>query len=301
MNIMHAKLPFAPQDWSVLRSGKYLAKLALFIIVPGLHQIACKRWVLGGLVFAIYVVSMFAISNTPFEFGVMRPSTLWARYTSSISLVLSWALLALDFRHLKIRSLKFGYAAPLAIVILLQFLPLHHRSILFIHVVKNNSICEKFCENDVVTYNLHDGDNEKISIGQFILVPSHTKSRYLAKVVMNRTAERCSSHFPLNDTIGIDAYRCIDGIKRYEYDFLVLGGPEPGYTTSEGVKLTPISNVGLIGINLKKIGNTRAYSVASENVSDLIGNALLTVFKWTGLNLFDLPVGDWNNHPEKAT
>ena len=75
MNIMHAKLPFAPQDWSVLRSGKYLAKLALFIIVPGLHQIACKRWLLRGA--AVHSIRHFRLYDrkSTFRFDNMENSS----------------------------------------------------------------------------------------------------------------------------------------------------------------------------------------------------------------------------------
>ncbi len=48
MELAQTKIPYLPPDWTVARGFKYTAKLGVFILVPGLHQIACKRRILGG-------------------------------------------------------------------------------------------------------------------------------------------------------------------------------------------------------------------------------------------------------------
>ena len=48
MELAQTRIPYLPPDWTVARVAKYAAKLGVFILVPGLHQIACKRRILGG-------------------------------------------------------------------------------------------------------------------------------------------------------------------------------------------------------------------------------------------------------------
>ena len=65
MDIARTRIPYLPPDWTVGRGAKYAAKLAAFIVVPGLHQITCNRRILGSLLFGIYFVAELVVTNRP--------------------------------------------------------------------------------------------------------------------------------------------------------------------------------------------------------------------------------------------
>jgi len=300
MELAQTKIPYLPPDWTVARGLKYAAELGVFILVPGLHQIASKRRILGVMIFALYAVSSFVISDKPFEVDGVYSIAVWPHITIDVAQYFSWVLLVVDFGRHESRKLKFGYVLPAACVALLYLLPLHEHGDSHLHVVESNPSCEVFCLHDIVTFERPYGKYDTVSIGDLILVRSSRRHFYPARVVMARTKEPCLTDFPLDMGAKLDFYSCRDGIRDYLYDFLVEGGPEEKYITPSGRSLTPLAAALVDGIHLRKIGNTHDYFVLTERLTDFVGNVLLTIYRWTGVNLFKLSGTDEADRFEKT-
>ena len=294
-------------DWTLGRGIKYVTKLAVFIIVPGLHQMACKRWVLGILLFTLYVVSKFIFSNSPFEYGTTYGMNVWAYKTANIVWWASVVLLVFGLRRLEFPRFKIAYFAPVALVTLLMFLPLHDRNVLYMHVVKDNAICGKFCKNDILLFDYRDKEAAALSPGDYVMVepvlkPSLTsvsEAMFPARVMMVRTNESCLTSIPLDIHTKLDFYHCVDGKRNYRYDFMLLGGPDSQYKTRNNHNVTPQKSSEVVGVNLKKIGNTHEYMILSDPITDVFGNTLLAIYKWTNINLFGYSTSKQTRQYEK--
>jgi len=124
METGHAKIPYLPPDWTVARGARYAAKLGVFMLVPGLHQIACRRWILGGLLMALYFAANFTLKNIPWDYADAGTSKfILAGHFSDISLYISWILLAVDFRNIEGRKLKINVFLVMSCVAGLYFAP----------------------------------------------------------------------------------------------------------------------------------------------------------------------------------
>ena len=132
MELAQAKIPYLPPEWTLARAAKYAAKLGVFILVPGLHQIACKRWILGSLLLILYVVSEFVGLNSPFEimYVDLTPYSLFDNL-SEVAQNISWLLLAFDLKNLERRYLTPGHLLPAACVAVLSYMPFHDNRILY--------------------------------------------------------------------------------------------------------------------------------------------------------------------------
>jgi hypothetical protein len=295
MNIMQTKLPLAPQDWTVKRGGKYLIKLALFIIVPGLHQMACKRWILGGLLMIIYFAAAFTAENLPhslllddYESSYLAPNIKeYVRY-------FAWALIALDLKKLKNRDLRPGFFLVLICIAGAYYLPEHYPVVLKTYVEKENTACPVFCKNDIIEFDLRThGDLRKhrikseISTGELLIANIFYGHPY-ATIVLATPEDICTGKttklLPLSD----DKYYCDRGDfkETLPYPYLVLGGPNPELKGYGGEKITMVGGLISSGINPRKIGNIHEYYFLSDDVTEAIGQALLLVYKLTGFNLF---------------
>jgi hypothetical protein len=292
MELAKTKIPYLPPDWTVARGARYVAKFGVFILVPGLHQIACNRWILGGLIFALYGTSSFVISNSPIEHGVTSSIPIWPLVTIDVARYFSWSLLFIDVGQQESRKLRPWYLSLVACIGLLHTLPLHSQDILFLHVVSNKYDCDDYCANDVFSYEMFIESKDEVSIDDLILVKDFSISvedfgrhYFPARVVMTRISEPCFTDFPLDMHARLDFYFCVDGKRDYFYDFLVVGGPKTEYVTPGGQSVTPLPSGEIEGFNLKKIGNTHKYFILTEEITEFTGNALLAIYKWTGINL----------------
>ncbi len=255
----------------------------------------------GGLLFTLYAVSSFVITNEPIESGGRYSIAVWPHITIDVAQYFSWFLLGIDIGRHESRKLKFGYVFPAACIVLLHFLPLREHGDSHLHVVESNHSCEVFCKHDIVTFEGLYGKYDTVSIGDLILVRITRRHFYPAKVVMVRTREPCLTDFPLDMGAKLDFYSCDNRIRNYFYDFLVEGGPEKTYVTPGGRSLTPLHSFYVEGIHLKKIGNTHDYFFLTEQMTDFVGNALLAIYEWTGINLFRPSESDEADSFEKAT
>ena len=273
------------------RIAKYAAKLGVFIVVPGLHQIACKRRILGGLLMALYFAAEFTLSNKPLNFSVSSsPTDFLPENLKEVIQFFSWILLALDIKKLEKRILKPNLFLFLACAAGIYFVPNHDPGVLNIHIEDRDIACPTFCKHDIVEYELYDNRVHKILVGDYILLGIMINPKHLAKVlVAGPPAEACARDGRTVLQLPVrNSYCRKDVLGRYLYQLLVLGGPDPEYKNPDGKDVSLVAEFRVHGVGLRKVGNIRQYFILSEGITDVVGHVLLTVYEWTGLNLFRL-------------
>jgi hypothetical protein len=294
MELLHKQMPWLPPDWTVLRVGKYIAKLGVFIIVPGLHQIACRRFLLGGLLMVVYFAAEFTSSNLPDNLSILNyKRNFIAANISEYVCYFSWFLLALDLRKLEHRHLKLNLFLALSCIAGVYYVPEHYPEKLTVYVEKENTVCPVFCKNDIVEFDFNfwvvqkkPGPDTKIWKGQIVIADVFRGYPYATKILA-APDDICSGSAGNILPLHAKEFFCIEGYKGiHPFPYLLQEGPNPEYKRYEDKYLSMIAGPLISGINPRKIGNIREYYFLSNGISDGIGEALLVVYKMTGLNLF---------------
>ena len=294
MELAQAKIPYLPPDWTLARAAKYAAKLGVFILVPGLHQIACKRRILGGLLLVLYFAAEFTLSNRPSnDSDLIFPTYALATNLSEISQYISWFMLAVDFKKIEFTKLKLNPFLVLSCAAGIYFIPYHDPGVLNVHIENNNFACPAFCRYDIVEYERyyeqHARHLQRISVGDHVIVGIDEGRRYTSKILAGPPEEACTGDGRTSLRLPVGNYFCKkDFLGNYLFKYLILGGPNPKFTNPEGKKISMIPDFQIHGVYPNKIGNTHKYFILTDAVTDMVGNTLLTVYGWTGLNLMGL-------------
>jgi hypothetical protein len=294
MEHAQTKIPFLPSGLTVLRIAKYAAKLGIFAFVPGLHQIACNRRILGSMLFVLFVVSEFVQLNSPREIMYTDHAPIYLFWKlSETAVIVSWLLLAFDIKKLEHRHLKPGFLLLLICVALLKYEPFHGGRTLFVHIEQENSICPAFCKFDIVEWEFHDLDVDKISVGDYVVLGGYEGPFFTTQILEAPTREVCATGGPksrrqlLYDRF-CNIFKIRSGIKVSLYDYFIPGIAGTEYRSIRGADIAMINRVDASGLRPKKIGNIREYFAFSDGISQLVGTVLFIIYKWTGINLFGL-------------
>jgi len=309
MELAKAKTPTLPPDWTAARIARYATKLGLFILVPGLHQIACKRRILGGLLFMLFAVSEFAFSNAPAggNFDYTYSFALFFKL-SDAAFYFTWLLLAFDLKNLESRDLTLGSLVLVFCLAVIHFSPLHNNRFLLFHIEQANTACPAFCKFDIVEWERNDPKNVNYSKGDYVVLGNnYSTPYYTTKILAGPVTEFCArdngvslglpydnEFCTLLDTGAWDDEPLMDNSWKtywgknhyYLYDFLIPRRANLEFTNIAARNFSMMSRFEPVGVRPKKIGNLREYYIYSDEVTDLVGTALLAVYQWTGLNLF---------------
>jgi hypothetical protein len=289
MELGQAKIPYLPPDWTVARGVRYAAKLGVFILVPGLHQIACRRWIFGGLLMALFFAAEFTQTNIPFNYSDQDLSTYYlASNFSDISLYISWGLLTVDLRNIETRTMKLTLFLVLCCATGLYFVPAHYGGNLNIHIEQDDFACPMFCKYDIVEYEFRHLPKHNFSIGDYVITEVPLGNFHLSKVVAGPPGEACAKDDRTILRLPVDNFYCFNINGKYVFEYIVLLGPHPVINNREVNEFTMVNKIDIVGVELKKIGNTHEYFVLSDGVTDSIGKSLLTIYQLTGVNLFGL-------------
>jgi hypothetical protein len=304
MEFMQTNLPFLPSGWTLARGMKYLFKLAMFILIPGLHQLARKHSILGGMIFVGYLVTKIVIADHPFDFVEERYLETGPYHKlANVFQLFSWVLMLLDIKNLESRVLTFRVLLPIACFIGFHLIPLHgYRDFyLFVEqqhgyrdfhlfVEQENYACPVFCRGDIVKFKPRNPVNDPFGVGDYVVIRGKPKQPYISRILLGpvNEKERCPIHY----------YNWIDSkekellcppVDEYDkYKFLILGGDETAFHLRDGLKNSVISDFEILGVEPEKIGNLHEYYVWSEEVTGRLGYVLLDIYRWTNINLFDL-------------
>jgi len=295
MELAQTKTPYLPPDWTVARGLKYAAKLGVFVLVPGLHQIACKRRILGGLILFIFVASNFIFLNQPSEskfLDFLSPTSIMN--FSSATQYATWILLSIDLNNLESRRLKPGHIIPLAFFFSVHLMPFTDHRITYVHIEQKNTVCPVFCKFDIVKWDFRNPYVEKISEGDYVVMGHFGSSAYATRLLagpienyLPGTPREVCSKYRLKSQLPQDL--CEDFLDTARGSFIIRGGPKPEFKLGDGREGTMILGQEVMGFRPRKIGNLHDYFIFSDEVTEFVGTTLLTVYKWTGLNLFGLP------------
>ena len=293
MDIARAKIPYLPPDWTVERGVKYAAKLAVFILIPGLHQIASKRLILGWLLFVSYVVVETCRAHMPVEstseYSVFQDLTfVTAPNVSETIRTFSWFLLAFDVRNVDTRPITLKSFPIIAIVAGTYFYPPFNMNFLRIHVVRHDSACPAFCKNDIVEFDYYFPDDHDLSVGDHVIVDNFYNRAYLTTILAGPPRDACKGDERTAVGLPLGNPYC-DRVPNPYYRYLVSGGPKPQFPDLGDRGISMVAEGYVTGIRPRKFGNTHQYFFVSEGITDFAGNALLIFYKWTGLNPFDAP------------
>jgi len=304
MDIARTQIPHLPPDWTVGRCAKYAAKLAAFIVVPGLHQFTRNRRILGGILMICYFGVEFVMSNNPWE-GKVDPLRMFihnndlyffSNHASEIFQYFAWFLLALDYKNLGTRTLRINLFVVLACAAGVYFVPDHKPLLMYVYVEQQNYVCPPFCKYDIIEYEPVYGDFEMLSEGVYVAIRKYGQPRYSSKLLAGpmkdylivTIEEACAGFGDADELQRIEKEICESELKRYRRDFLTLGGIKSKHATKDGQKISLTSILDIEGVVLRRIGNTHEYFVISDEFTDHLGNALLVFYKWTGFNPFGL-------------
>jgi hypothetical protein len=288
MEISNSKMPFLPSDWTIARTSKYVIRLVLFIIVPGLHQIDSGRRILGALLMALYFVSEYVLSYMPYDLSTYTnlPQEV-AGNLSLCSLFVAWFLLVFDLRTVEQLNLRPGVLLVLVSLAGLFFVPSRDAGNLDLFIQSNDLLCPQFCQNDVIEYDPIDFKNDKISAGDYVLVDRARPNTYITKVVSLPSKKICEGHGKLSLFVPTYKFFCIKGDGGdYIYPHVVLGGPNPQLKSIDGRDVSMISDSDIHGVKLRKIGNLRGTYLINDNITNLTGRIMYYVYLFTGVSLF---------------
>jgi hypothetical protein len=304
MDILNKKLPLAANDWTVERGLKHILKLATFVLVPGLHQFTRNRRVLGLLIWFVYIYSVFGLRSMPFEpilSGFQAHFSRFPLYLAPAVLVYAWLLLLVDQQNLEKRRLRFWHIVPLVFSVMAYFAPFHDEQVSRLYVVQQDDHCPVFCKNDVIEYqNFHRGTH-KVSAGDYMIVRHLQTSRYspsahyLAKMLVVSPKAACGADGRTEWLLPEGNEFCHElWENKYYFDYLVQGGPKPDFRGPEGEPVTMVEFYMPQAYRVRKIGTTHRHTILTDQIMDVVGNSLLIIYKWTGINLLDL---DREKHP----
>jgi hypothetical protein len=294
MDVLRKQLPFAMGDWTVNRFLVFVGKLALFIYVPGLHQMSCQRWIFGSLLFVMYVFSWFAFSHQYIDVLSNPPLMNFPYFVfwETVQIV-SWGLLILDAKNLGKRKFQPSFLFVLLVMGIASYIPRHEPGIIFMFVESGNKACPEFCENEIVEFQRlrHDPN---ISAGDNVVLIDTRDRHYVDRVWAGPSEEVCplgipeSLNLPAKNNFCYEISDDPDPFLRYMYRFMILGGPEPDFKTTDGREVSLIGAGEIQARKVERIGNLHEYYFVNEKITEIIGNSLITIYKWTGLNLFGL-------------
>jgi hypothetical protein len=291
MKILQNKIPYLPDGWTWARGAKYVVKLGIFILVPGLHQIFAGRRAFGWLLLLLYFSSVFVASNLPYDLASEKHHVQNISGTlADIARHIAWILLLLDIRKLE----QFRLQTRLFVLPLLAlgawFAPGHNPGDLNLIVENKNDLCPVFCKYDIVEYDHKNYRVDRISIGDYVLLNRIGPQPYITQVLAVASKELCERNKQTGEFRPVVNLFCIQVSEGQEliYPWLVLGGPFPELTDRQNQPVSMISDSTVQGVRLRKIGNIRDYFVLNDEVTDYIGHALMTIYSMTGLNFFGL-------------
>jgi hypothetical protein len=291
MELAWTKIPYLPPDWTTSRGAMYLVKLAMFVLVPGLHQITCGRRILGWLLMATYVVAEFCTDNVPVDFtseyvGYQSDLSSIAPVTVKIAIAFSWFLLIFDLKNILDRKISLKLISSAVIIFCFYYSSSNPPRIITFFVAQENNVCPAFCKYDVVQYDMRDYEkNETAAVGDIIVVFTFDAPPYLGKILASPEEPRCEDgRLPALFAQGKNPLCQIDPDPGND-EFIVVGGPDPGYKTADGTDVTLIPKTYVWGVRPEKIGNTHKHFILSDAITDIAGIAMLTVYKWTGTSL----------------
>jgi hypothetical protein len=297
MELLQSKLPFMSPNWTMARGLKYVARLGIFVIVPGLHQITCNRRILGGLIMVLYFGAEFTSSNLPY-----RPSYYYHGYPHMLAMYLAeyiryfvFVLLVLDLKQLENRKLNFDLFLMGACAVGIYFVPFHHPGVQTVFVESKNTVCPAFCKDDIIEFDYRSFEDlwnyqkeTVVPVGDYVAINVFDRNPYTT-IVLADPDDVCSGLarriLPLKDRW----YYCADEYDNTPpYPYLVLGGAKPEYRGYNGQDISMVGPSEMSGINPRKIGNIREYFIYSDHVTVVVGHVLLVVYEMTGLNLFGI-------------
>jgi len=297
MELAQAKLPFLPPEWTVARVVGYAAKLTVFVIVPGLHQIASNRRILSGLLMVLYFGTEFTLSNKPIEAtdASVHLFILKSNLPETF-LYFSWFLLALDLKKLGKRTLKISGFLVLSCAAGLYFIPHHRPMSIYGYIEQENYACPTFCKYDFIEYEPRWRQKGDLSEGDFVIFGEFEGPYYASKLLAGplknylpgTVKKLCAGYGDADELQRAKKSSCEASLKEKLNYFLILGGPKPEFKDEDGRRASMVSSYEIRGASPRKIGNTHEYFIVTDEITDIIGNALLTVYKWTGINFFGM-------------
>jgi len=239
-------------DWTLARGLKYVARLGIFIIVPGLHQITCNRRILGGLMMVLYFGAEFTSSNLPFSSSLYsNDNHHWlamdlAEYIQYFVVV----LMVLDLKKLENRKMKFSLFLLGACAMGIYFVPYHHSGILMTFVESKNTVCPTFCKGDIIEFDrrkLEDILNHRkeieLSVGNYIAINTSYRNPYTT-IILASPEDFCSGHVRRILRLKARWYYCDDDFEGTPLrPYLVLGGPKPEHKGYNGQDISMVGGV----------------------------------------------------------
>jgi len=184
MDLARSKIPFVSPNWTLARIVRYAAKLVVFILVPGLHQIASNRRLLGGLLLVSFFTAEIVFGFLPYRLyhDDLHPTHM-AGLLSKVFQYFCWFLLALDLKGLEARSLRPGLPLALMCAAGVYFVPYHYADTQSVHVEKTSDLCPKFCRYDIIEYEVRTETFRSFSPGEAVVADVMTGHPYTVIVL----------------------------------------------------------------------------------------------------------------------
>ena len=295
MNFTQVQIPYLPVGWTLRRTAGQLSKLGLFVLIPGFHQIASKRVLFGSLLLALYIVSEFGSLDPTNSYSTGRfvPYELYARISYLVKLI-SWLLLAHDFRTFGTHQLRFGHLLPISCITALLFLSTWERQTSPFLIVDRNDFCPTFCRGDIVEWTTYESreaqlfeeHRSKIPVGEYLVIQHPLFNLFVSRLVAAQSDIACADDGGASLNLPRNNVYCDEALSPNYFEFLVIGGPRPHFKGTDDRTYTMVSENRVEGIQLSKLGNLRQVELLGDGLSKFVGYGMLSIYQWTGVNFF---------------
>jgi hypothetical protein len=238
---------------------------------------------------ATYVVAEFCTDNVPVDFtseyvGYQIDLYFNVPVVVKITIAFSWFLLIFDLKNILNRKISLKLTCSAIFIFCFYYSSSNPPDTIDFFVAQENNVCPAFCKYDIVQYDLRDLEIKPVSVGDIVVVFTSGSLPYLGKVLANSEERRCEDgRLPALFAPGKNPI-CKTDPDLWEDELIVVGGPDPGYKTADGTDVTLIPKTYVWGVRPEKIGNTHKHFILSDAITDIAGIAMLTVYKWTGIN-----------------
>ena len=322
MELISQKTPRLLQDWSIGRAIAWLTKLGIFVLVPGLHQIACKRRILGGLLMVMYFVAEFAVENRPlylypvylfgppelpeitihnfesivaedknYNYGLMLGYHKLDRNLSQALLYFSWFLLLIDVRKIENRRVTLNWFLMFACLAGAWFWPAKYTWPSNYFVAQTNVGCPEFCKNDIGLKLSSQNRPGSPSPGDVVLLTHIFYGPKVARILPGSPRQLCDGELPKIQIRNGELRDCKSS-SSLDNKHRVDTGKEPFRQLGLNRDIYWIGKSPFVNSNFVKVGNTHKYFVLNDEITDAIGIALFHIYDWTELdplNIIEFP------------
>jgi len=277
------------------RIATYIAKLALFLAVPGLHMLASRYRIAGTAIFLIYGLSVTAAGKVMIDPTRIYFVSSWITFNLvELMPFLYVPFLIIDRKNIGNIVVSRKILLLAASFFVLINLPIQLSSKYYLHFEYEDFVCPTVCDGDVVVYDYY-WDNipsdRKISVGDLV-VANEAGDEYVTKIVATSGQAVCTQGGTISERPSSVLKKCQNLVTVKDEHYLVIGGNTPMLQQVDNTIVSLIHTNRLLGVNPVVVGKSSEILSARSSFMRFSVLSLATLYETTNINLVE-PVLDF--------